>query len=93
MSFKNRQYPVTKGKFGNLKTIDSIGKKLSAILEQACDQNDKTMAVRFDLHYPQDEDAPGDNKDISRTMAKLKQKYKRGNTSPEYAWSREQKNE
>ena len=91
MSFKNRQYPVNKGKFGNLKTIDSIGKRLSELLDQACEQNDKTMAVRFDLHYPQDENAPGDNKDISRTMAKLKQKYKRDNSSPEYAWAREQK--
>lgn len=91
MSFANRQYPVNKGKFGNLKTIDSIGKKLSALLDQACEQNDKTMPVRFDLHYPQDQEAPGDNKDISRTMAKLSQKYKRGDTSPEYAWVREQK--
>lgn len=90
MSFANRQYPVNKGKFGNLKTIDNIGKKLSALLDQACERNDKTMVVRFDLHFPQDQDAPGDNKDISRTMAKLKQKYKRGNTSPEYAWAREQ---
>jgi len=91
MPFENRQYPVNKGKFGNLKTIDSIGKSLSALLDQACEQNDKTMVLRFDLHYPQDRDAPGDNKDISRAMAKLKQKYKRDSTSPEYAWVREQK--
>lgn len=91
MSFENRQYPVNRGKYGNCKVIGSIGKKLSALLDQACEQSGKTMVVRFDLHYPQDQDAPGDNKDISRTMAKLKQKYKRDNTSPEYAWAREQK--
>jgi len=91
MSFADRQYPVNKGKYGNLKTIPRIVNKISAIFDQACERNDRTMVVRFDLHYPQDMAAPHDNTNISKAITKLKQVYARNGAAPEYLWVREQK--
>ena len=83
-------YPVNNGVNGNLKIKENIQRKLTELQEYVCNKHHKVMSVRFDIHYPQDYFASGDNKDISRTMAKMIQEYRRDGLDPHYMWCREQ---
>ena len=86
----NWEYPVNKGRFGTLSINESIQKKITNLLKHVCTENSKTLGVRFDVHYPADYQAAGDNEDISKMIAKLKQKYERDGLNPYYYWVREQ---
>ena len=83
------KYPVNRGEHGDLKIRNNIQAVLTALLEYVCAQNGKVLTVRFDVRYPADYWSSGDNKDISRMMAKLIQCYKRDGLNPHYAWVRE----
>lgn len=88
----NWEYPVNRGQYGTLPINESIQKKITNLLKHVRDENSKTLGVRFDVHYPVDYQAAGDNKDISKMIAKLCQKYKRDGLNPYYYWIREQGN-
>lgn len=83
-------YPVNKGKDGNLELNDEIQAKLTELQEGFCKKHCKAMAVRFDIRYPESYQSSGDNKDISRMIAKLVQEYSRKGYDPAYIWVREQ---
>ena len=85
------ELPVNRGKRGDLPVKDSILDKTSALLEHMVSKHGKVLPVRFDVRYPEDTIAPGDNKDISRMMAKLRQNYARRGCDPHFIWAREQK--
>ena len=86
----NWKYPVNRGKLGTLPINESLQKKLTGLLKHVCTENSKTLAVRFDVHYPADYQATGENEDMSKMMAKLKQKYERDGLNPYCYWIREQ---
>lgn len=71
---------------------DSILSALGKLLNFYTEQHGKVLAVRFDLHYPLQNDLTVINQDISRCMAKIVQKYKRQGLDPYYIWAREQEN-
>jgi Protein of unknown function (DUF3296). len=83
--------PVNRGKYGDLPVKDVILKKTAGLLEHMVSKHGKVLPVRFDVHYPKDVLAPGDNKDISRMITKLRQNYARKGCDPHFIWVREQK--
>lgn len=85
----NDKYPVNRGSEGNLRIKEDMQKRLTNLQEYMCEKHSKTLVVRYDLHYPREYQSSGDNKDISRTTAKLIQHYKRLGIDTAYAWSRE----
>ncbi len=70
----------------------AIDKRVSQLIEHVCAKHNKVLPVRFDIRYPHDAYAPGDNKDITRMMAKFIQHYRRLKVDVDYIWVREQKN-
>lgn len=84
------KYPVNRGTENNLGIKHHIQKRLTELQEYVCHKHGKVLAVRFDVHYPQDYNASGDNKHISRMIAKMVQHYDRQGLDPHYAWAREQ---
>lgn len=86
----NDKYPVNRGEDGTLGVNRDIQTKLTALQEHVCNKHCKVLAVRFDVRYPEKYNAPGDNKDISKMMAKTAQVYRRKGYDPAYMWTREQ---
>lgn len=86
----NDTYPINRGKDNNLGVKQHIQNRLTELQEHVCAKHGKVLSVRFDVHYPQAYEAPGDNKHISRMIAKLVQHYDRQGLDPHYAWAREQ---
>lgn len=89
MTYDTNRYPINRGEHGDLGIKNNIQSVLTALLEYVCSQNGKVLTVRFDVRYPVDYFSSGDNRDISRMMAKLVQYYKRDGLNPHYAWVRE----
>lgn len=89
MAYATNRYPVNRGRDGDLGIRNNIQNVLTSLLEYVCSQNGKVLCVRFDVRYPVDYFSPGDNRDISKMMAKLVQCYKRDGLNPHYAWVRE----
>lgn len=83
-------YPVNRGKSDDLPVKENIQGKLTELLDHMTDKHSKVLPVRFDLEYPEDMTAPQSNRDISRCMAKICQKYSRQGLDPHYFWTREQ---
>ena len=89
MTYDTNKYLINRGRHGDLGIRDNIQAVLTALLEYVCAQNGKVLTVRFDVRYPVGYFSSGDNRDISRMMAKLVQRYKRDGLNPHYAWVRE----
>ncbi len=83
--------PVNRGKNGDLPVNEFILAKTKGLLEHMARKHGKVLPVRFDVRYPECLIAPGDNKDISRMMTKLRQKYSRKGLDPHFIWVRENK--
>jgi len=85
----SRNYPVNQGQEGTLDVNHEIQNKLTVLQEHVCSKHSKVLSVRFDVRYPQDYPASGDNKDISKMISKMNQAYKRMGYDPDYMWVRE----
>ncbi|MDR1509807.1 MAG: inovirus Gp2 family protein, partial [Synergistaceae bacterium] len=69
-----------------------ILKATEDIINDYTTRHSKTMATRFDFHYPVDyQHDTSTNKNISFCMAKLVKKYKRYGLDPSFIWTREQR--
>lgn len=77
----NQQYPVDK----------RIAKRVDQLIDYVCEKHNKILPVRFDVRYPKGYQSAGDNKDITRMMAKFIQHYTRLKIDADYFWIREQK--
>ena len=69
---------------------EDMHQQFLTLLDQYHQKHSRIFPIRFDLHYPKDSIAQGDNTNISRCMAKIVQKFKRKGYDPAYAWVREQ---
>ena len=85
------KYRVNRGKCGSLPIKDNIQSKITELLDHSTAKRKRTLATRIDIRYPESYNAPADNSDISKVMAKFVQKNKRKGVDTDYAWSREQK--
>lgn len=86
----NYKYPVNKGIDGSLQTNETIQQKLTQLQEHMCNKHCKVLAIRFDITYPENYQSPNNNDDISKTMAKVAQEFRRKGYDPSYMWVREQ---
>ena len=77
----HNQYPVDK----------RIAKRVGQLLDHVCEKHNKILPVRFDVRYPKGYESSGDNKDITKMIAKLIQHYTRLKIDTDYFWVREQK--
>ena len=68
-------HPVfnVKGEGSNARILD----KADAMFDYMLGNHAKVLATRFDAHYPQDMDAPGDNRHISRLCCDLTRECRR----------------
>ncbi len=63
---------------------------LGQLLQVYTEMHSKTLAVRFDLHFPSDYPIVSANNYISETIAYIAKKYKRQGLDPMYFWVMEQ---
>jgi hypothetical protein len=69
-----------------------ILKATESIINDYTTKHSKSMATRFDFHYPLDyQHDTSSNENISSCMAKIVKKYKRYGLDPSFIWAREQR--
>lgn len=74
----------------NYSVLDNLHKKAVQQFDAYQEKHSKVLAVRADIRYPSDYGEVRSNRDIVKTIAKVKQTFERKGLDPEYIWAREQ---
>lgn len=82
--------PINKDVLGNFQLKENMEKKLTELTDYVTSKHSKTLATRIDVTYPRSHNAPADNSDMSKAMAKYVQKNKRKGVDTYYFFAREQ---